>query len=672
MALIATDLLQIPGLVSSDNLNSGSYVQQASNKYHIPKQDIASATANTSSYARQLGFDLQSAQNLAYNTFDTAWQLQQQYGQQAVDVNDKLTEAWLKGSDAAREYGVVVDDLTLTGFMAEQGVDIANMQITDAQRAAYRYQLMQEQLATSSDETLADNIQRWKQLGMQIDSTKGKLFQFDEVINLGGLDTTIPDIVKTEPQVADRNDGSNLGSNLTLDNILLPWWFRGNNPTPSPSGSPVANPQAVAQPQVVANPQVVATPQAVETKSIFQSVWDSIVGFSQEALEIITSGLSSFLKSPIIIGVRDFFLETIPQALDSAKQGLDNFFTQTIPNGIQQLLDIVMPILDPLGITRGITSKQTQNQMYQATSDGVKLVDTGGVEQRIGTGINWLGGQNPDATIMSDLRDSVESLILAFTNSDKTNTYGLQGEQLRENLFTEIGSMLNPTEMGQAIQVALAAGVIGSSATAVIQNIPAITQSLGTVATGMGTLAPDIATGVQSKLSGVLSRLSSLIPQAYNTGKAAGASQALQNSLRVVTGGKAASSLSSASSGLSSSLQVVTGGALQSLKQAAGFASGGIGTREINNATLFEGNKAEAVIPLEQEAGIRYLASALEKASQGSGAISGGGSYNIHLNMSGIFDTDDQFKWDQLADKLATRIALLNQRRGSLDYGATY
>ena len=104
------------------------------------------------------------------------------------------------------------------------------------------------------------------------------------------------------------------------------------------------------------------------------------------------------------------------------------------------------------------------------------------------------------------------------------------------------------------------------------------------------------------------------------------------------------------------------------------FADGGIGTREIHNATLFEGNNKEAVIPLETPEGISYLSSALQEAGMASGGAGGAGgdSITINLTLTGLNISNNQADWQWVAQKIAEEIDVQRQRRGELNYGASY
>ena len=108
----------------------------------------------------------------------------------------------------------------------------------------------------------------------------------------------------------------------------------------------------------------------------------------------------------------------------------------------------------------------------------------------------------------------------------------------------------------------------------------------------------------------------------------------------------------------------------QTLTSGLKFASGGIGTREINNATLFEGNRKEAVIPLESSTGIDYLANAMREA--GVNNTANGGDVVVNLTLSGVNIADNEAQWQKVGEKIAEVIEVQKQRRGELSYGSKY
>ena len=117
----------------------------------------------------------------------------------------------------------------------------------------------------------------------------------------------------------------------------------------------------------------------------------------------------------------------------------------------------------------------------------------------------------------------------------------------------------------------------------------------------------------------------------------------------------------------------LAGSLIPALANMPKFAEGGIGTREMN-IRAFEGNKKEAIIPLETEAGISYLASAMNKASGGDGNTSsvGGDTYEINVNLSGLNVADNEAGWERVGKKISEVIDVQRQRRGELSYGGSF
>lgn len=155
--------------------------------------DATNTTKELTARLRQSGFDESSIGNLIDLTRQIGLSQANKYGDaDQEETIKKIADAWIDGSNAAAEYGAVVDDNTLTGYMASQGIDIVNTEITDALKQYYRFQLVQTELSNTDTFARQKQIQEWKKLGIMIDSTKQKLFSFDEVIQLSAENYAIP------------------------------------------------------------------------------------------------------------------------------------------------------------------------------------------------------------------------------------------------------------------------------------------------------------------------------------------------------------------------------------------------------------------------------------------------------------------------------------------------
>lgn len=92
----------------------------------------------------------------------------------------------------------------------------------------------------------------------------------------------------------------------------------------------------------------------------------------------------------------------------------------------------------------------------------------------------------------------------------------------------------------------------------------------------------------------------------------------------------------------------------------AAFATGGIGTSKVTNATLFE-NGPEAVIPLSSELGKQFMADALSKATDGNTNIGGD---TININIDGPTILSDDHSLTKLATLVGDTYTQVKARRG--------
>lgn len=188
------------------------------------KIDATVSTADISTRLRESGYDLDSAENMASITRQIGKNVANIFGEKdQEDTIKKIADAWIDGSNAAAKYGAIVDDNTLAGYMASQGVDIVNVEITDAMKQYYRFQLLQTELAQSDSRIRQKQIQDWKKLGLMMDSTKQKLFSFDEVIQLSAQDYNIPVVDSDGNTVSgDKLDDKIIGNKAPLEPKLDP------------------------------------------------------------------------------------------------------------------------------------------------------------------------------------------------------------------------------------------------------------------------------------------------------------------------------------------------------------------------------------------------------------------------------------------------------------------
>ena len=94
-----------------------------------------------------------------------------------------------------------------------------------------------------------------------------------------------------------------------------------------------------------------------------------------------------------------------------------------------------------------------------------------------------------------------------------------------------------------------------------------------------------------------------------------------------------------------------------------GLATGGLvtGPMPIN---VGEGGRAEAIVPLETQKGIDYMASVLKQA----GLESGGGSTTVNVSLNGQILEMNDYNATRLANKIGAIIDNQKNRRGSINY----
>ena len=93
-----------------------------------------------------------------------------------------------------------------------------------------------------------------------------------------------------------------------------------------------------------------------------------------------------------------------------------------------------------------------------------------------------------------------------------------------------------------------------------------------------------------------------------------------------------------------------------------GLATGGLvtGPMPIN---VGEGGRAEAIVPLETQRGIDYMASALKQAG-----LESGGSTVVNVSLSGQILEMNDYNATRLANKIGAIIDNQKNRRGSINY----
>ena len=748
------------------------------------KKNIALAQSNISTSAQQSGFDLSSANNLAGNTYKIAQQIADTTSEQASEVATKLADAWLNGTDAAKEYGVVVNDQVLTGYMASQGIDIANVQITEAMKQYYRYQLMMEQLNASSSDAMQDMIKEWTELGFIIDKTKGKLFSFDEVIQLAAADPTIPTV-----------DG---------DGIYKPGGLIDETPgkTPLPNISNTNDSLNDAKDAVVANTNALdANTEALTNNSL-------VVGINTSALEANTTALNNNTNSNNIstspkyeeLIIAASLIDQAADKLTDASRGLFNVVTSSISNikqsitnsansaathiesvtnaGIQAVSDTASQQVNNIinisdYMVSNINNQATLGQMAvgQTTMSGISqvqnvtqvgtniigaytnagvaginnTVQAGGkllnnitmsgvtnISNATKSGVNNVGNatksgvkniSNATKSGVKNISNATKSGASYLNNTGKSNITSINSagnswlsrlSSLGNSLLAKLGSKVrvsssSKSSSSKSSSSKSSSSKSSSSKSSIVGNplnpfdlitegsdlltsikddngkydwnslpsaganmiISSVTNPIGAISTGY-ELGKE-ANGFTGGLTGAATNLIGYVGL-ETAGDLVNVAELAQDSIiglwNKLTGDNV-SSKDSVLSNFSNSIDSILNDMVNRTGSYAHFADGGIGTKEIHNATLFEGNKKEAVIPLETDAGIRYLSDAMIQA-QGVAGQSLGGDIIINLTLSGVNIADNDAQWEKVGKKIAEVIDIQRMRRGELNYGSSF
>lgn len=682
------------------------------------KDKIAGAQASISTSAQQSGFSLSSSNNLAGNTYKAAQQIADKTSEQASDVAKKLADAWLNGSDAAKEYGVVVNDQVLTGYMASKGVDIANVEITDAMKQYYRYQLMMEQLSSSNRDAMQDMIKEWTQLGFIIDKTKGKLFSFDEVIQLTAADPTIPEVGGSGLIYPDDSDydtdagipGPNPGNSSSNNNneavkantaavAANSAAVVGNtNDTVANTNALNANTEALRQVNIGANPdnsQITIAAQlmnlAAEKFSVAANgMYSAAVAAASQISQVINASAQSAAaviqastaqgvgiissvanqQTSKIINISEFMMQGIAQQTEMGKMAVG----QTTTFGVNQVKGYTVRGVNQVN-SAGRSNVINVNFAGKTNVGNVNNAGKSNVTKINSVGNSWVAKLQNLASNLASRFGARYGRSSTSSKSSKGSSKGSSGKRSsgkRSGSFfgleaiTETADLLTSVkdENGKYHWGELPGAALDMAVSSVANPIGAIKTGykLGSEYNGFtgGISGAIVNLGEYALLEsfGDLVNLAELVQDGAIAG------------WNAVTGGHATttdSPLTHFSDAVDSTLNDMVNGTGSYAK----FADGGIGTKEIHNATLFEGNKKEAVIPLETDAGIRYLSDAMIQA-QGMAGQSLGGDIVINLTLSGVNIADNDAQWEKVGRKIAEVIEVQRQRRGELNYGSTF
>lgn len=603
-----------------------------------------------SASAQQSGFNVGSANVLARDTYKLAEQYNEKFGETVEQMSKNLADAWLNGSDAAKNYGVVVDDLTLAGYMASKGIDIVNVEISDAMKQYYRFQLVQDEMNRDSDSGMSQNIKNWKQYGMIIDQTKNKLFSFDEVIQLNAFDPNIPDLGNAEigREIEDK-----------LEPTINPVIGKPKN-TPDPIDvpiNPIVNPPIAdiisafglipSSVDVDVNANVNGAAAVANLQSNLEAVtvpWSTTLtlicpalAVAQSILGLLENITGKSWQSELGLNVQG--QELVDNAYDSLQAVAGTYVANTVfkVTGLDQLREALHLAKE---LEQYKVSSSSYNESYAKTSMNESAMQAGTVSKLLNRSKEDILNQALHP-ITSSLDN--KSYKLATSSSNNIKNFGANvntsagGFSASNNVLNAINDYKNKNNnTNQKLEKYKGAYLYG---TTLDKNLKALTVGVG-LATGgaaaVGGLTGLAGAGLSSASAGtsadIISR-SELLEHYFAKNK------------------------------LTAELIADSFGA-----KASGFASGGIGTKE-SMIHAFEGDRAEAVIPLESQQGIDYLGNAMKQAL-GDAGDAGSSNITVNVNLSGLNLADNDAQWDRVGRKISEVIAIQNQRRGNLNYGS--
>lgn len=655
------------------------YTSQMEQNNQVPESVSLPVISQTATQFGASGMDAQSSANAAITTYAAAYKIALDYGVQSQQVAKDLSDAWLNGSDSAVKYGIVVNDNILAGYMASKGVDIVNVKITDATKQAYQYQLIMDEAAAGDSNAMRAQIAQWNILGQKIADASQQLFSYDKVINLQGRDYSTPTIA-----LGSVDTGGPSGTPSGGAGITPPVNPSGGTPTQQVNVQPVVDTQPIkaleAELAKIPNPYNVAVPVAVpgfETIPALErelgripqnnpvSIPVSIPGF--EAIPALERELGRVPQTyPVNIPVTMPGYEFIPNALQNIFQ---------LPQNYPVNIPISVPGLDLLREAVNLQHQLANSPAWSTSAVSSYMPSASfapmGVQRSLATSpSSVLSGSRVGSNVSSPafapmgvqrgLAPSTQNVLSVNSASSQTphysatpanlaafaNTLGVSQGQL--NTAASFGGingfdvMYKAYQLGDMGTVNKYLGYAGTATTASQFAAPTALVLTGAVATG--TVAVPAVTGLAAKASDFISNASNSVPQTtkgWVTDAARGGASSANNM-----------------------------GWLENL--IAGFAvpqaTGGIGVKE-TLVHAFEGNKAEAIIPLETAHGQNMLSSALGlalKSNQGGGATR---EMTVNVNIGGMLLTDNPSAVRKLGGIIREEIARQDNKDGGLNYG---
>lgn len=656
---VGTDLFSLVGSTSSVNISQSV----------VARGGIATT-------ARNQGFSVSSSKNLSNGIYNMAMVLGERYGIDANEIVGSLESSIFSGSDSASAYGLYNDDSLLSGYMANKGLDSVNTELTDAMKSYQRFLLLQDQLNGVVGE---DAVDSFRNLGTEINKTKQSLFSFDEVINLNSYNSTVPEVGYIESMVKEEEAQGEVIKDLLKS---------------GPSLSDVGK-----QIQMISE-------YAFELGKNLSSV-----GLPElaEDLESWMGDLYTYLKG---LGVEIPVGLFLPEEEKEKVKG--EIGTVSIPVTFESLVADFETWLNNLSKTYSLDIPVNFDGVVSDFEQWLKNLsnfDLKGLSIPVGLALS----EGEKEKIKSELEKLKVSISLSFDGFKQGFTQGF------ENIINDFSNLLNssmvsepaPINNSESVSIAEELGQVLNS-----DLVYSLDSNAQTILNNLYRQASFLASKIQENttaLSSSTNNQKSLLDFYNNYLSLLSTSSSMnqgQNFLSSITGstfsanqGTATASTSSAVSstnndptlgqqvqeGLHSAGQAVLkflNGGTSNTDPLTGsginaglglgltsttllpnimtmgiplFADGGIST-EFTLAGISEGGRKEAIIPLETDSGIEYLANAMSRASNNFNSS----DTTLNISIPGNLFINNENQLNQLAEVIASKIAIQNSRRGNL------
>jgi hypothetical protein len=648
----------------------------------------------------------------------------------------------------------------------------------------YRFLLLQEEVSASSREAMSQQIRSWKQYGQLIDSTKQKLFSFDEVIQLTAVDTTIPELKDTglDENIEGLNDrepvdASDLQNNIDVDSDgmneaadkMEDAADKNNEAADKMEDAADKNDGAANKADEAANKNDGAANKAdgaANKNEDAANKSDEAANKNEDAANKNTEAANTNNNAATGMGSASAGMNTAATTLKTSLDGVDNSFSNGanklkdaiesgLNNGSQSLesamtnagasITTQLSATNQLGI-RAVQETATAlmnalynvganiNGSFQSTASKINanLNNVGNTWvsklNSVGNAImGKLSGIYNNATVQA-FQSKIGSRLGAKSNISFSNTSSNSSiPKNKLDVLNQIGARINNTSSAASKASSgsrVGSHSISSSVVSAAKNkvtgtlkdpfeLGDLVSSLRNTETGQyewyrlpsaslgmaynsltspvrtfaaGAQATDSNNYLDKAIGGYLSYKS--FEQVENIGDILNTAEVLVDFFNHASGEMVDSSkLHEFANNWDSNLsKFYTKEGLSSYKEKehkaedwdpsvyqipghnyTKFASGGIGTKE-SLISAFEGDKAEAVIPLESQQGVDYLANALQQAGAGDGG--GSSSVVVNVNLSGLNLADNDAQWERVGRKISEVIEIQTQRRGKLSYGS--